>query len=93
LEPIIHVCFGNYIRFPVSLNEIIEGPPSGVVISKYDKDRLFGKHGLFSNEIGQTPRSESSILCLFERSSGKFYWQQLWKISLYVPARVEMEGW
>jgi hypothetical protein len=50
-----YVCFGNNIVYPCILNEIIEGPPKRVVISKYDKDRLFGKHVLFSNEIGQTP--------------------------------------
>ena len=60
-EPILkvgedyYVCFGNNIVYPCILNEIIEGSPKRIVISKYDKGRLFGEHVLFSNEIGQTP--------------------------------------
>jgi hypothetical protein len=50
-----YVCFGSNIVYPCTLNEIIEGPPKRIVISKYDKGRLFGEHVLFSNEIGQTP--------------------------------------
>ena len=50
-----YVCFGNNIVYPCKLNEIIEGPPKRVVISKYDNGKLFGQHVLFSNEIGQTP--------------------------------------
>jgi hypothetical protein len=55
-----YVCFGNNIVYPCILNEIIEGPPKRVVISKYDNDKSFGKHVLFSNEIGQTP--EEAVL-------------------------------
>ena len=50
-----YVCFGNNIVYPCILNEIIEGPPKRVVISKYDNGKPFGKHVLFSNEIGQAP--------------------------------------
>jgi hypothetical protein len=50
-----YVCFGNNIVYPCILNEIIEGPPKRVVISKYDDGKFFGRHVLFSNEIGQTP--------------------------------------
>lgn len=50
-----YVCFGNNIVYPCILNEIKEGNPVKIVISKYDNGKLFGKHVLFSNEIGQTP--------------------------------------
>ena len=50
-----YVCFGNNIVYPCTLNEIIEGHPKKIVISKYDNDKVFGKHVLFSNEIGRTP--------------------------------------
>lgn len=50
-----YVCFGNNIVYPCILNEIIEGPPKRVVISKYDDGKFFGRHVLFSNEIGRTP--------------------------------------
>lgn len=50
-----YVSFGNNIVYPCTLNEIIEGTPRKIVISKYDNDKLFGKHVLFSNEIGRTP--------------------------------------
>ena len=50
-----YVCFGNNIVYPCTLNEIIEGTPKKIVISKYDNGKIFGKHTLFSNEIGQTP--------------------------------------
>jgi hypothetical protein len=50
-----YVCFGNNIVYPCTLNEIIEGPPKRVVISKYDNGQFFGRHVLFSNEIGHTP--------------------------------------
>jgi hypothetical protein len=50
-----YVSFGNNIVYPCTLNEIIEGTPRKVVISKYDNGKLFGKHVLFSNEIGRTP--------------------------------------
>jgi len=50
-----YVCFGNNMVYPCILNEIIEGPPKRIVISKYDNDQFFGRHVLFSNEIGNTP--------------------------------------
>jgi hypothetical protein len=50
-----YVSFGNNIVYPCTLNEIIESIPRKIVISKYDNGKLFGKHVLFSNEIGQTP--------------------------------------
>ena len=50
-----YVCFGNNMVYPCILNEIIEGPPKRVVISKYDNGKFFGQHVLFSNEIGETP--------------------------------------
>lgn len=50
-----YVSFGNNIVYPCTLNEIIEGTPRKIVISKYDNGKLFGKHVLFSNEIGRTP--------------------------------------
>jgi hypothetical protein len=50
-----YVCFGNNVVYPCILNEIIAGPPKRIVISKYDDDKFFGQHVLFSNEIGHTP--------------------------------------
>ena len=50
-----YVCFGNNIVYPCTLDEVIEGTPKKIVISKYDNGQFFGKHVLFSNEIGQTP--------------------------------------
>jgi hypothetical protein len=50
-----YVCFGNNIVYPCTLDEIIEGTPKKIVISKYDNGKLFGKHVLFTNEIGKTP--------------------------------------
>lgn len=50
-----YVSFGNNIAYPCTLNEVIEGSPKKIVISKYDNGKLFGNHVLFSNEIGQTP--------------------------------------
>ena len=51
-----YVCFGNNIVYPCTLDEIIDGSPRRIVISKYDNGKPFGKHVLFSNEIGQTPQ-------------------------------------
>ena len=50
-----YVCFGNNIVYPCTLTKIIDGTPKRIVISKYDNDKLFGEHTLFSNEIGKTP--------------------------------------
>ena len=50
-----YVCFGNNVVYPCTLDEIIEGPPKRIVISKYDNGKFFGRHVLFCNEIGQTP--------------------------------------
>lgn len=50
-----YVCFGNNIVYPCTLDKIMEGTPKKIVISKYDNGQFFGKHVLFSNEIGQTP--------------------------------------
>ena len=49
------VCFGNNIAYPCTLKEIIEGRNKRVVITKYDNDKTFGEHVVFSNEIGRTP--------------------------------------
>lgn len=54
------VSFGNNVVYPCTLNEIIEGTPRKIVISKYDNGKVFGRHVLFSNEIGQTP--EEAVL-------------------------------
>ena len=50
-----YVCFGNNIAYPCTLTKIIDGTPKRIVISKYDNDKVFGEHTLFSNEIGKTP--------------------------------------
>jgi len=50
-----YVCFGNNIAYPCTLTKIIDGNPKRIVISKYDNDKVFGEHTLFSNEIGKTP--------------------------------------
>ena len=50
-----YVSFGNNIAFPCTIKEIKEGRNKRVVITKYDKDKEFGEHVLFSNEIGVTP--------------------------------------
>ena len=54
------VCFGNNIVYPCTLDEIMEGTLKKIVISKYDNGQFFGKHVLFTNEIGQTP--EEAVL-------------------------------
>ena len=50
-----YVSFGNNIAYPCTLTKIIDGTPKRIVISKYDNDKVFGEHTLFSNEIGKTP--------------------------------------
>jgi hypothetical protein len=50
-----YVCFGNNVAFPCTLKEIKEGRNKRVVITKYDNDKEFGEHVVFSNEIGLTP--------------------------------------
>jgi hypothetical protein len=50
-----YVCFGNNIAYPCTLTKIMDGTPKRIVISKYDNDKIFGEHTLFSNEIGKTP--------------------------------------
>ena len=50
-----YVCFGNNIAYPCTLKEIIEGRNKRVVIIKYDHDKNFGEHVVFSNESSQTP--------------------------------------
>ena len=49
------VCFGNNIAFPCTLKEIKEGRNKRVVITKYDNNKEFGEHVVFSNEVGLTP--------------------------------------
>ena len=49
------VCFGNNVAFPCTIKEIKEGRNKRVVITKYDNDKEFGEHVVFSNEIGVTP--------------------------------------
>jgi hypothetical protein len=62
------VSFGNNIAFPCTIKEIKGGRNKRVVITKYDNDKEFGEHVVFSNEIGVTPRKQSEILQLFENN-------------------------